>query len=126
MRMICISVWWWTSKTRRCLIPAFLKGISMHTPPKRTLTVAAMLSVFGLALSACSSGSGDDDAAANATATVVATTTQVGSVAGQVTECADGHTQVLMSPGDDPHQFEASSAQIADMISADLVVTNGL
>ena len=98
----------------------------MHTPPKRTLTVAAMLSVFGLALSACSSGSGDDDAAANATATVVATTTQVGSVAGQVTECADGHTQVLMSPGDDPHQFEASSAQIADMISADLVVTNGL
>lgn len=98
----------------------------MHTHPKRTLTVATMLSVFGFALSACSSGTGDDDAAANATATVVATTTQVGSVAGQVTECAGGETQVLMGPGDDPHQFEASSAQIADMISADLVVTNGL
>lgn len=98
----------------------------MHTHPKRVLTAVATLSVFGLALSACSSGAGNDDAAADATATVVATTTQVGSIASQVTQCADGHTQVLMGPGDDPHQFEASSAQMVDMISADLVVTNGL
>ena len=98
----------------------------MHNHHRRTLTVLAALSVFGLTLTACSSGNGEDDAAADATASIVATTTQMGSVASQVTECAGGQTQVLMGAGDDPHQFEASSAQMADMIAADLVVTNGL
>lgn len=98
----------------------------MHKHPKRTLTVLATLSVIGLTLTSCATENGDDQAAADATATVVTTTTQVGSVVEQVTECAGGQTQILMSAGDDPHQFEASSAQIVDMINADLVVTNGL
>ncbi|GAA4112738.1 metal ABC transporter substrate-binding protein [Enteractinococcus coprophilus] len=98
----------------------------MHQPRKRTLTVVATLAMFGLPLSACTSDIGEDGAAADATATIVATTTQVGSIANQITECAGGHTEILMSAADDPHQFEASSAQMADMIAADLVVTNGL
>lgn len=98
----------------------------MHKHHQRALTVFAMLSVAGLTLSACTTDAGDDGPAADATATVVATTTQMGSVAGQITDCAEGDTQVLMSAGDDPHQFEASSAQIVDMVNADLVLTNGL
>ena len=98
----------------------------MHQPPKRPLMVVATLALFGLPLSACTADGGEDGAAADATATIVVTTTQVGSVVNQITECAGGHTEVLMSAADDPHQFEASSAQMADMIAADLVVTNGL
>ncbi len=98
----------------------------MHNHSRRTLTVTAGLSIFGLTLSACATDAGDQGASANATASVVATTTQIGSIAGQITECAGGELQVLMSAGDDPHQFEASSAQIVDMITADIVLANGL
>lgn len=87
---------------------------------------AASIAAAGVLLSACSTtadGQTDDN---DATATVVATTTQVGSIAGQITSCAGGETITLMSASDDPHQFEASSAAIVDMINADLVVTNGL
>lgn len=90
---------------------------------KQSLAVLTSATAAALTLSACSTAAEDSS---DATATVVATTTQVGSVAEQITECAGGHTDILMSPADDPHQFEASSAQIADMITADLVVTNGL
>lgn len=93
---------------------------------KRSLAVAAGTAAVALTLSACGKETDDSSADANATATVVTTTTQLGSIAEQITECAGGHTQILMSAADDPHQFEASSAQIADMITADLVITNGL
>lgn len=99
----------------------------MHFREKRTLALVGTFSALGLALSACaidaesqSSDNGDINA------TVIATTTQVGSVTEQITACAGGQTTTLMSAGDDPHQFEASSAQMADMVSADLVVLNGL
>lgn len=98
----------------------------MFNHPKRTMKGIALLSIIGLSVSACSSETDDGGGADDATATIVVTTTQIGSVVSQITECAGGQTQVLMSPGDDPHQFEASSAQIVDMINADLVVTNGL
>ena len=93
---------------------------------KRSLAVAAGAAAVALTLSACSTETDGSSADANATATVVTTTTQLGSIAEQITECAGGHTQILMSAADDPHQFEASSAQIADMITADLVINNGL
>ena len=92
---------------------------------KRAPASAASLAAVGLVLSACSTAS-EDQADSDSTATVIATTTQVGSVAEQITECAGGNTTILMSAGDDPHQFEASSAQIVDMINADLVLSNGL
>lgn len=100
----------------------------MPTPRKRALAVAGTVSLAGLLLASCTTDTGAVGEAADgdATATVVATTTQMGSLAEQVTECAGGATQILMSPSDDPHQFEASSAQIVDMIQADLVVSNGL
>lgn len=100
----------------------------MFTFHRRPIAVASTISAFGLVLASCAADAGDDTAATtgDADATVVATTTQVGSIAEQVTNCGGGQTQILMGAGDDPHQFEASSAQIADMVTADLVVANGL
>lgn len=93
---------------------------------KRALTIAGSVSLFGLLLTSCTAETGAVGEAADSEVTVVATTTQMGSLATQITDCAGGATLILMSPSDDPHQFEASSAQMVDMIEADLVVANGL
>lgn len=96
----------------------------MPAQRKSLLSVVGVTSLAGLILAGCSTQPGGDGD--ESSATVVATTTQMGSLVKQITECGGGEAQVLMGPGDDPHTFEASSAQIADMVKADLVVTNGL
>ena len=95
---------------------------------KRTLAMTGTAAIAGLFLAACSNDPGEDAAttADDSTPHVVATTTQIGSLAEQITACGGGETQTLMSVGDDPHQFEASSSQIADMVTADVVISNGL
>ncbi|NWN87999.1 MAG: zinc ABC transporter substrate-binding protein [Micrococcaceae bacterium] len=98
----------------------------MLTHRSRTLAIAGTISGCGLLFAACTTDGSGDANNSDPTAAVVATTTQVGSIAEQITQCAGGETQILMSAGDDPHQFEASSAQIADMVTADLVLINGL
>lgn len=53
----------------------------------------------------------------------------LGSVVGDILTCAVGDTaslEVLMPLGTDPHDFQPSSAQVAAIVSADLVVVNGL
>src|SRR5699024_5614364 len=91
---------------------------------KRALPISATLALVGLVVTSCTAETGATNE--DATATVVATTMQMGSLAEQITDCAGGATQVLMGPSDDPHQFDASSAQMVDMVQADLVVANGL
>lgn len=99
----------------------------MHFHHTRTMVILGIVSALGLTLSACATeAEGQPAEQANANAQVVATTMQVGSIAEQITQCAGGQATTLMGPGDDPHQFEASSAQNADMVTADLVITNGL
>ncbi|MCA1780902.1 MAG: metal ABC transporter solute-binding protein, Zn/Mn family [Dermatophilaceae bacterium] len=56
----------------------------------------------------------------------MATTTMLGSVLSDITECAGGRSSTLMAPGDDPHDFALSSDQVAQLVSATLVVSNGL
>jgi len=56
----------------------------------------------------------------------VATTSVLGSVLDQITTCAGAESSSLMGPGDDPHTFQPSSAQIAELTTARLVVANGL
>jgi zinc/manganese transport system substrate-binding protein len=60
--------------------------------------------------------------------TVVATTTMLGSVAEQIVACANTGSTVttLMPIGADPHDFSPSSAQVAEMVQADIVIANGL
>lgn len=56
---------------------------------------------------------------------VVATTTILGDVVGQVVDGA-GQVDVLMAPGQDPHGFSPSAQQAGLLREADLVVANGL
>lgn len=63
---------------------------------------------------------------APAGANVVVTTSILGDVVGQIVACGGGTTTVLMPNGSDPHDFTPSSSQVAELVSADLVVANGL
>jgi zinc/manganese transport system substrate-binding protein len=68
----------------------------------------------------CSAEPADDDRIR-----VVATTTILGDVAGNVAG-SDADVQVLMPVGASPHGFVPSSQQVAKIYTADLVVANGL
>lgn len=56
----------------------------------------------------------------------IATTTQWGSVLSDITRCAGATSATLMGPGDDPHEFAVSSAEVASLVKTKLVVANGL
>lgn len=57
---------------------------------------------------------------------VVATTTTLGGVIGEVVRCAGGTIKTIMPVGADPHDFAPSSSDVTEMVKADLVVANGL
>lgn len=99
--------------------------------PRHIALCSATLVVLGL--SACSAGTPAAPAsqAAGAPALqgirVVVTTPILGSIASGILACADqGSVEVLMPNGSDPHDFTPSSAQVASLLTADLVVANGL
>ncbi len=67
------------------------------------------------------------DRVGGAGARVVATTTIWGDLTGQIVECAGaGDVSTLMPIGADPHDYSPSSQDVAAMVSADLVIANGL
>lgn len=106
----------------------------------RPSLIAAGVAASVLFLASCSPGTPEEaaEAPAETSATteqvqdapsVVVTTTVLGSVVGEILTCAvgdDSSMTVLMPLGADPHDFQASSAQVALMAGADLVVVNGL
>ena len=95
-------------------------------------TSLLMATATALVLTGCSTSPDDaEDTAGNVDATggstsVVVTTTILGDVTRQIVECGGGEVTVLMPIGADPHDFSASSEQVATMATADLVVVNGL
>ncbi|MEV4902272.1 metal ABC transporter substrate-binding protein [Citricoccus sp. NPDC055426] len=104
---------------------------SPRTAParRRGLPLLGLVAAASLALAGCSApegatgggaGGGADDPVA------VATTTQLGSILDQVATCAGASSATVMGPGDDPHDFSASSRQVAQLATAELVVSNGL
>lgn len=66
--------------------------------------------------------------AASSPVNVVATTTVLGDVAAQIVACAnpESTTTTLMPIGADPHDFAPSSEQVAQMVTAQVVIANGL
>lgn len=97
----------------------------MHRTPRRR-AAAALTLASALALAGCGADSGGDGQAGSGEPAAVATTTQLGSVLGDVARCADAATATVMGPGDDPHDFAPSSQQVAQMARAGLVFANGL
>jgi zinc/manganese transport system substrate-binding protein len=93
----------------------------MTSPAVPVALLAALLAA------GCGTATSDDGAAApNPSVTAIGTTTVLGDVLGQITACAGGTSSTLMPAGADPHDFTPSSQQVASLVSADLVVANGL
>ncbi len=84
-------------------------------------TIGVLLTLALLA-AACGTGDGGDDAGG---LSVVVTTGILGDVVSNVVG-DDAQVEVLIPLGADPHEFQASSAQVARIHKADLVVVNGL
>jgi len=105
---------------------------------KNTSLSLALLAASALVLSGCQGGSGEETSESSTPVEieavvvgpkVVATTTMLGSVVSDILTCAvgdDSGLTVLFPIGADPHDFQPSSAQVASMSTADLVVANGL
>jgi len=95
------------------------RGISVRT--------AAGVAVVAIGLAGCAStGGAETSATPGDSVSVVASTTILGSVVGQIMECVGGQAQTLMPVGADPHDYSPSSADVAAMVNATLVITNRL
>jgi zinc/manganese transport system substrate-binding protein len=87
--------------------------------------VAVLLSALAVVLAACgTASSAASTSSAGDRLSIVATTTILGDVASQLVGDA-GSVSVLMPAGTDPHIFEPSAQQLAQMQQADLIVANG-
>jgi zinc/manganese transport system substrate-binding protein len=94
-----------------------------------TVAIAAAISLAAaLPLAGCSSAGSSSPESSTTAVSVVATTTILGDVVGDIVACADpeGTVTTLMPIGADPHDFSPSSAQVAQIVTADVVVANGL
>ena len=94
---------------------------------KKTSTVLSLVAATALTLSACSSSETPENTAqeaSNETTTIVTSTSVWGDVASAVDPDADV-TAIVSDSNTDPHSFEASAADIASAIEADVVVVGG-
>ena len=102
----------------RCCRPLATRGSG------RILAAAAACALIA---AACTGGDDSSVAAADSDApTIVATTNIWADVVENVTCNGLVHVESLMPPGTDPHTFEPSLRDRADMANASLVVANGL
>lgn len=86
----------------------------------KTRPMPILFAALALALAACGSEGAADDRP-----TVVATTTIVADLVQNVVGDA-AQVEVIMGPGVDPHDFQASARQVESITEADLVVGIGL
>jgi zinc/manganese transport system substrate-binding protein len=94
---------------------------------RTALIATAGLVATALLLAGCAASNPDASASGDRGLQVIATTTVWGDVADQVATCAgNGSATTLMPVGADPHDFTASSKDVAVMAAADLVIANGL
>ena len=102
---------------------------------QKLAAVSALSLATALVLSGCVDLSGETDLAAppaespSPALSIVVSTTVLGGVVSDIARCAEGDDQavtVVMPVGVDPHDFQPSSAHVASMVAADLVIVNGL
>ncbi|WP_199431530.1 metal ABC transporter solute-binding protein, Zn/Mn family [Qaidamihabitans albus] len=92
---------------------------------RRLLTTASVISVLALGAAACGSDDGNGDQAGDGKIRVVASTNVWGSVVEAVGGDRIDVQSLIDDPGGDPHSYEASARDAADVQSADVVVYNG-
>ena len=94
---------------------------------KLLLSAIAVVAATSLVFAACSdsqTGSASDSSTLEEKPLIVVTTNILGDVvSNMVGESFD--VEVIMPPGADPHDFQASAQQVAKMMEADLLVING-
>ncbi|WP_026927079.1 metal ABC transporter substrate-binding protein [Granulicoccus phenolivorans] len=90
----------------------------MRTPVLPALFVSGALVLAGCSSTAASSASD--------TPVAIATTTELGSVLGDITKCAGTTSGTLMPAGVDPHDYTPSNAEVAQLAKTKLVVASGL
>lgn len=84
---------------------------------------ALLLIVAGIAIVGC--GSSTDDARGGDRPHVVVTTNILGDVVSNIVG-DDADIDVMMPVGTDPHEFQLSARQAANMAGADIIIANGL
>jgi zinc/manganese transport system substrate-binding protein len=98
-------------------------GLDGRFPHLRRVARSAVIAgVAAVALAGCGAAEGPGSDGPS----VVATTTILGDVAGRVGECGGLEVSTLIPVGADPHDYAPSSADVRDMVQADLVIANGL
>lgn len=101
-------------------------GIVDRVPTGRGARAAAGGIALALVVAGCAGVDPSATGSPGDLVTVVASTTILGSVAGQVAACGGGEVTTLMPVGADPHDYSPSSADVAAMVESDLVIVNGL
>ncbi len=93
-----------------------------YHPIRYPLRMAIAVLSIALVTAACGDSGANESAS---TLTVVATTTILGDIVENIVG-DNGTVEVLLPVGADPHDYQASSQQIALIQKADLVIANGL
>ena len=91
-----------------------------RSPSRRLVACVAALTLLTGACGTTGGAEGPDDDAPR----IAATTTILGDVVRNVAP-GSAEVSVLMEPGADPHTFEPSARQLAELQEADLVIANG-
>ncbi len=93
----------------------------------RSRAFSAAVALLAILVAGCGSGAGRDDQAAAADRPVIVATTSIwADVVGQVACDGAATIETLVPAGADPHSFEPSLADRAQMERATLIVANGL
>ncbi|WP_309067408.1 zinc ABC transporter substrate-binding protein AztC [Microbacterium sp.] len=93
----------------------------MNATGFRRLAGAAAAVALALGLAGCAAADGEGDAGVD----IVVTTNILGDVVRNVVG-TEADVRVLMRPNADPHSFEISAQEAAQLGAADLIVSNGL
>lgn len=100
----------------------------MRMITKKSLSAIITLALFTTACSsnAASTTNNTNDNAESEVLQISATTTILGSVVSDITECAGISTNTIFNIGADPHTFSLSSQEVSTLAQAILIVSNGL
>ncbi len=97
---------------------------------KLLLSTTAIAAVISLALTGCGDNrsmeyeSASDSSTAAEKPSIVVTTNILGDIVSNMVG-ESFNVEVIMPPGSDPHDFQASAQQVEKMMNADLLVVNG-